>query len=181
MKKKIFIGIAIVVIAFIAFASYRFATTKNLSPAKVASYSENGLDIQVKYSSPSKRGRLIFGEKKDEALQPYGQYWRLGANDATEVTFNKNVTFAGKPINAGGYRMFAVPGPTSFLITLNSELGKFGYFEPDYTLDVIKVDVPVQATPLTESLTFSFSSDSTGVNMDIAWDTTLIRVPIKAQ
>ncbi len=180
MMKKIFIGIGVVLLAFVLFVVY--LNVFPASPPKTASISDHGLDIKVSYGSPFKKGRLIFGEAKDKALQPYGKYWRLGANAATEITFSKNVNFAGKPVNAGSYRMYAVPGPTSFQVSLNSETGVFlAVREPDYTKDVIKVDVPVTEGAETEELTISFATDSTGVNMNCNWDKTQFTVPIKVQ
>ncbi|MCE2996709.1 MAG: DUF2911 domain-containing protein [Cyclobacteriaceae bacterium] len=136
--------------------------------------------MKVSYSQPYKKGRLIFGEEKDGALQPYGKYWRLGANAATEITFSKDVNFAGKAVKAGSYRMYAVPGATTFQVSLNSELGVFlGVTEPDYTLDVVKVEVPVTTTDNeVEQFVINFASDSTGVNMDFVWDKIQVRVPI---
>ena len=110
MKKKIAIGIGVILLAFIAFVAY--LNLFPASPPMTIAFSDRGLDVKVSYSRPYKNGRLIFGAAKDKALQPYGKYWRLGANAATEITFNKNVNFAGKPVNAGSYRMYAVPGPT---------------------------------------------------------------------
>jgi len=180
MKKKILIGVGVVILAFVLFLVYTAMFPK--SPKKTVEYSDKGLDIKVSYCQPSKRGRLIFGEEKDKALQPYGKYWRLGANAATEISFNKNITFAGKPINAGSYRMYAVPGPTSFQVSLNSEVGVyFANNEPNYSLDVLKVEVPVTESPETEQFTISFASDSTGVNMNFAWDKTLVSIPISIQ
>jgi hypothetical protein len=181
MLKKILIGVAVLLLAVVGFFGYTLLFPK--SPTTSTSFSSNGLDIKVNYSQPSKRGRLIFGDEKDGALQPYGKYWRLGANAATEITFSKNITFAGKSVNAGSYRMYAVPGPTSFQISLNSEVGVyFGVNEPDYTKDVLKVDVPVSAAPgETEKFAIQFSDDSEGVNMDFVWDKTLVRVPITIQ
>jgi hypothetical protein len=180
MLKKIFIGIGVVVLAFVLFVGYNIMFPA--SPKDTATYSGNGLDIQVNYSRPFKKGRLIFGDEKDKALQPYGKYWRLGANSATEISFNKNVNFGGKAVNAGKYRMYAVPGATSFQVSLNSELGVFlAVNEPDYKLDVVKVDVPVSATAETEQFTINFASDSTGVVMNLLWDKTQVSVPISAQ
>ncbi len=180
MKKKILIGLGVVRLAFILFVVY--INVFPASPPKTASISDKGLDINVKYGAPFKKGRLIFGDEKDKALQPYGKYWRLGANAATEITFSKNVTFGGKPVNAGSYRMYAVPGSTSFQVSLNSEVGVFfGVNEPDYKLDVVKVDAPVTEGPETEQFTISFASDSTGVNMNCNWDKIQFSVPIKAQ
>ncbi len=182
MKKKIFIGLGVVLVALVAFVLYVVLIGSKKSPEKTTTFSEQGLDIKVVYCQPYKKGRLIFGEEKDGALQPYGKYWRLGANAPTMITFSKNINFAGKPVNAGSYRMYAVPGASSFQISLNSEGGVSGAFEPDYSLDVLKVDVPVSTAPTeTEQFTINFSSDSTGVKMDFVWDKTLVSVPIVPQ
>jgi hypothetical protein len=182
MKKKIYIGLALVLIVLVGFVLYGVLIASKKSPKDTATFSDKGLDIKVDYSRPFKRGRVIFGEKKDEALLPYGIYWRLGANAATEISFGKNINFAGKPVNAGSYRMYAVPGADSFEISLNSELGiSSAHNEPDYSKDVVKVTVPVEPAPETEQLTISFSSDPAVIDMDIAWDKTKVSVPITLQ
>ncbi len=178
MIKKILIGIGVLLLAVVAFLVYSNLFPK--SPKKITEFSNESLTVKVSYSQPYKKGRLIFGEEKDGALQPYGKYWRLGANAATEITFNKDVNFAGKAIKAGTYRMYAVPGATSFQVSLNSEVGVFlGVTEPDYSLDVAKVDVPVtSANNEVEQFTINFSSEGTGINMDFMWDKIVVRVPI---
>src|SRR4030095_14789245 len=206
MKRKIFITLAILALAWIGYRAYRIATTRSHSPKETISFNNNGLEISVTYSRPFKKGRQIFGEAKDRALLPKGQfwtdgfriltglprtkgalvpngkYWRLGANDATEISFNKNINFADKPVNAGKYRMYAVPNPNTWLITLNSELGEFGYFEPNHSLDVVTVEVPVETVAAeTEQFTISFIKDSSGVKMNFLWDKTLVSVPLRIQ
>lgn len=182
MKKKILIGIGAILIIVIGYVAYTLLTTRSHSPLATVETTVGDMNVKVVYCRPYKKGRLIFGEESADALLPYGKYWRLGANEATEITFSKDINFAGKPISAGRYRMYTVPNADSWQISLNSEVGKWGAFEPDYSLDVLKVDVPVQTNPQeTEQLTIQFSSDSTGVLMDFIWDKTLIRVPIAQQ
>jgi hypothetical protein len=181
MKKIIFIVIGAIFVIAAGFVIYGALTTQSHSPLQKADYNFKGLDVKISYCRPYKKGRLIFGDANDKALVPYGKYWRLGANYATEISFSKNVNFAGKPISAGSYRMYAVPSANAWQISLNSELGKFGFFEPDYKLDVLKVDVPVGAWPETEQFTVSFSNDSSAVQMDFVWDKTIVRVPIIPQ
>ena len=180
MRKKIFIVIGILLLGIAAYYVYGVLTSRSLSPSETKSISHQGLDVKVVYCRPYKKRRLIFGEEKDEALVPYGKYWRLGANEATEITFSKDVTFGDIPIKAGSYRLYAVPQPEAWTLTLNSELGKFGYFEPNYAMDVGKLDVPVDTAPQeTEQLTITFDPDSLGViTMNIDWDKTRVRVPI---
>jgi len=183
MKKKIFIGLGIVFLLFVIWVIYGLFFAPRPSPTETTEFSGNGLDVKVVYSRPYKKGRLIFGEEKDGALQPYGKYWRLGANEATEITFSKNISFAGKPVSAGTYRMYAVPGATTWKVSLNSELGVFlGVREPDYSLDIAKVDVPAGTADVeTEQFVINFSNDSTTVNMDFVWDKAFVRVPITVQ
>ena len=181
MKKKIFLGIGIVFIVFVLWAVYGLFFAPKKSPSATVSFNDKGLDIKVSYSQPSKRGRLIFGEESKGALQPYGKYWRLGANAATEITFSKDITFAGQPVNAGSYRMYAVPEAEAFQVILNSELGVVftAASEPDHTLDILSVKIPVDPMMAeVETFTISFESDSIGVNMNMVWDKTHLRVPI---
>jgi Protein of unknown function (DUF2911) len=183
MKKILLISLGVLFTLVVGVALYGALVVSKRSPISTATISDQGLDIKVTYCQPYKKGRLIFGEEKDGALQPYGKYWRMGANAATEITFSKNANFGGKAVNAGSYRMYAVPGPDSFQLSLNSELGVyFAIREPDYAKDIVKVDVPVTAAPTeTEQFTISFGSDSTGVKMNLIWDKTQVTVPITAQ
>ena len=203
MKRRIFISIGILAVAWLGYRAYRIATTRSHSPTETITFNNNGLDISVTYGRPYKKGRVIFGEAKDRAwlpkgkfwtdgfrlltglprttgaLVPDGIYWRLGANDATEISFSRNVSFAGKPVNAGRYRMYAVPNQDAWRVTLNSEVGQFGYHEPDHSFDVVTVEVPVETTsPETEQFTINFDSDSSVVNMNFIWDKTRIRIPL---
>lgn len=182
MLKKILIGVGSVLLVTVGYFTYLNMFPK--SPPTMAETSDRGLDIKVTYGQPSKRGRVIFGEEATGALQPYGKYWRFGANAATEITFSKNINFAGQSVNAGSYRMYTVPGEQSFKVVLNSELGVrlMARWDANHELDVASVDVPVQMAPSeVEKFTISFRSDSVGTIMDCAWDRTLISIPITAQ
>lgn len=183
MKKKILIGIGVLFLLFILWVVYGLFIATPVSPPTAASYSEGGLEIAVAYSQPSKKGRLIFGEEKDGALVPYGKYWRLGANAATEITFNKDVNFGGEPIKAGTYRMYAVPGPKAFKVTLNSETGVFfGVADPDHDLDIVTVEAPIhKPTSEMETFTIGFSAKDTGVTINFSWDQTMFTIPIALQ
>ena len=183
MIKKILLGIGALLIIFVVYSVYVLFIATPKSPPGTAEYSDREFEITVNYSRPYKKERLIFGEEADGALLPYGQYWRLGANAATEISLSKDVLFAGKSLSAGTYRMSAVPGPNSFTINLNSELDVFfGITEPDQEFNVLSVDAPV--TPQdneTEMFTISFSNDSEVIMMNFVWDKTLFSVPITVQ
>lgn len=181
MLKKILWGVAIVVVAMLAYVGYIMMTTRNHSPAAVATQLMGEDTIRVSYCRPFKKGRVIFGEEASGALQPYGVYWRLGANEATEITFPKAVSFAGESVAAGTYRMYAVPGANNFEVVLNSELGQWGYYEPHEKLDVVRVKVPVEQIPEKEQFEILFSQDSVQTYLHFDWDQTRVTVPISQQ
>src|SRR6478736_2851614 len=118
MKKKILIGLAIVIVLLAIGFAWLNNRNRTLSPPGKTELTVNGLTVSIPYSRPSVRGRLIFGTEEQKALQPYGKYWRLGANESTEITVNKDVLFNGQPVKAGTYRMYAIPGAASFEIAL---------------------------------------------------------------
>ena len=74
------LGALIAVIALL-FVYTTFINPK--SPREKTTYTKDELALSVAYSSPFKRERLIFGTQENNALVPYGKYWRLGANMAT--------------------------------------------------------------------------------------------------
>jgi len=183
MLKKILIGVGVAVLLFVMWAVYGLFIAAPVSPLATASYNEGGLEISIAYSQPSKKGRLIFGAEEDGALQPYGTYWRLGANAATEITFNKDVTFGGEPVKAGTYSMYAVPGANVFKVALNSATDIFfGVAEADHELDVVTVDAPVQKPASeVETFTIGFSTTDSGVTINFSWDQTMFTVPVAIQ
>jgi hypothetical protein len=181
MKKKILISLLVVVVIFIGYVAYSILSTRNLSPKGSVSYNKNGLVVSVKYGRPFKKNRLIFGTEEQSALVPYDKYWRLGANEATEITFNKDVMFAGAAVKAGSYRMYTVPASAKkWTVVLNSELGKWGAWDADHTLDVVKVDVsPVSINETIEQFTIDFEEAQQGIIMNFKWDKTKVPVPIQ--
>jgi hypothetical protein len=183
MNKKMLVSIVLIAIVAVAgYMIYQMISSRSLSPLQKVSYNYNGLDLKVVYCSPSKRGRVIFGDAQAGALIPYGTYWRLGANSATEITLSKDVKIGDKDLKAGSYRMYAIPGQASWQIAFNSELGKWGFDEPNHDLDVLKVDAPASKSDMpVEQFKISFSNDSVNLSMNLDWENTHVSVPITSK
>ncbi len=180
--RKILIGVIAVIVLLGAAYLYFSYRNRTLSPPGSASLTSGGVTVNISYSRPSVRGRVIFGSEEQGALQPYGKYWRLGANESTEIEFNRDVLFNGNPVKKGRYRMFAIPGPENFEIGLNTELDKWGAMEPNYGLDILRTKVPVQKTSApVEQYTISLAPEGDGINVIFEWSDTRFVVPIKAQ
>ena len=149
------------------------------SPIAIARVTHQPSDTYVKvvYGQPYKRDRQIFGD-----LVPYGEVWRTGANEATELTTTKDILIAGQQLAAGTYTLFSIPREDQeWTIILNSQLGQWGAFDYPESKDVLRVDVPSmdkQAT--TEAFTIQFGElvqDSTNIVMQ--WGQKMIKIPVE--
>ena len=129
---------------------------------------------RVIYSRPQKTNRPIFG-----GLVKYGELWRLGANEATEIEFYKNVKIGGKKISKGRYTLYAIANEDSWTMILNSDTDTWGSFKYDVKKDVVRTTIPVQKTDASlESLAMSFEKTTLGFNLVIAWDYIKASLPI---
>lgn len=129
---------------------------------------------RVIYSRPQKGGRTIYGD-----LVEYNQVWRMGANEATEIEFFKDVKIGGKRIVKGKYTVYAIVNPTQWTLILNKDTDIWGAFKYDEKKDVVRVSVPVEklAEPV-ESFSIQFDKTAAGANLVIAWDDVKVALPI---
>jgi len=178
--KRIIISILAIVVVLVGTSLYLTISTKNHSPLAHATYDKDGLSIDIKYCQPFKKGRLIFGDEKDGALQPFGKYWRLGANEATTITTNKNVKFGGHSLEAGTYSLYAIPGVEFFTIAVNEVYDRWGYAEADVSKDIFRLNVPVEYTNASiEQLQINFIEKGDNALLKIGWDTTELKIEIE--
>ncbi|HYH15415.1 MAG TPA: DUF2911 domain-containing protein [Flavisolibacter sp.] len=117
-------------------------------------------NITINYSSPSVKGRKIWGE-----LVPYGQAWRAGANEATVFQTDKTITVEGKQLPAGNYSLFAIPGENEWQFIFNAEIGQWGVKRTgeanrDPAKDVLTVTVkPTTASAMSERLVYDVTTN----------------------
>lgn len=177
--KKPFLVIAIILVilltGFFGFKKY----TKSSSPAAIAEFHQKGINVKVNYSRPSKKKRYIFGREQDNALVPYGKVWRTGANEATLITIEKSIIFAGKPVEPGTYSLWTIPEQSSWKVILNKETGQWGTNYNDGQ-DFLKGEVPIRISKKVEELfNIYFEEIPNGVNMILSWDQTEAIIPIQ--
>jgi len=122
--------------------------------------------MRVIYSRPQRNGRIIFGD-----LVEYGKVWRLGANEATEIEFYKNVKIGDNKVSKGRYTLYAIPNPDNWIIILNKDLDSWGAFKYDAQKDVLRTTVPVEKlNESVEALAMTFEKTDNGCNLVMAWD-----------
>lgn len=93
-------------------------------------------DVTIMYGSPAVNGREIWG-----GLVPYGEVWRTGANEATTIEFQTDVTVEGNEVKAGKYALFTIPGEDEWTFILNSEPKQWGAYKYDKSKDVLRFTV----------------------------------------
>lgn len=147
------------------------------SPADIAVFPKRGSDkaVKVVYSRPQANDREVFGN-----LVKYGKVWRTGANEATEITFYKDVKFGGKMVKAGTYSLFSIPNEGKWTIILNSELNQWGAYQYEEKSDVVRVEANVKSSDENvEAFSIIFDKSNSGTTMYIGWENTIVEIPIE--
>jgi hypothetical protein len=149
---------------------------KRISPVALASVKYKDSYIKVTYGQPSKKKRVIFG-----GLVPYNEIWRTGANEATEITFTREVIIQGKTVDAGTYTLFTIPNPGEWTIVLNKDIGLWGSYNYNFKQDYNRWTVPIQKLDgkSFESLTIQFDGKNNVADLNICWDDICISLPIQ--
>ena len=132
-------------------------------------------DISISYSRPAMNGRKIFGE-----LLPFGELWRLGANENTKITNSDILIFGSDTLNAGTYAIFARPNMDSWEVIFYTETTNWGLPEKWETSKVaLTVNAKVKKMPMvTENLTISIDNmEFNSAVLSITWDKSQVSLP----
>lgn len=131
--------------------------------------------VKITYSQPRKNGREIFGK-----LVPFGQVWRLGANEATELTCTNDILLSGNVLKSGTYSLFAIPEKEKWTLIINSDNGLWGAYNYNSKADVLRVDLPASFIPgndLYESFTIKIEQKTDTAQLIFLWDRTQAILP----
>lgn len=163
------------------------------SPIGIAKTHVGDAYVKVTYGRPYMRGREIFGTNTAERtfLVPFGEVWRTGANEATEITLTQPLLVDGRRLEAGTYSIFTTPGPQNWTVHVSPYLGLDGtgifdastqtftpVFDPDD--DVLTLQIASRQTGETvDQFTILFEPAGGGADMVLRWERTEIRVPLR--
>ena len=170
MKKLLLI----IAIGFTASLNAQILTPK-ASPAAKIQQKVGLADIQIEYSRPGAKGRVIFGD-----LIPFGQMWRLGANENTKITTTEALFIGKDTLKAGTYALFAKPGPTNWELYFYADHSNWGLPEPwDPKKVVLQANAGVQKTQdFQENLAISLDAlTNNGGTLLICWENTKVSLP----
>jgi len=133
-------------------------------------------DIEISYSRPGVKDRLVFG-----GIVPYGQVWRTGANASTKISFSTPVKLNGVSIPAGRYALYTIPGEKEWTIIIYKDTTLWGALKYDPKDDLARFKAaPAQMPDLLETFTTEFNDiRDESATLNLAWEKT--RVPIRIE
>lgn len=176
--KKLFLtfGVIIVFVFYNELNAQKFDQLDQ-APTDIAYLRKNSVSkplVKVVYSRPSKKGEAVFGDQI-----PYGEIWRTGSNEATEVKFYRDLKFGNKLVKAGTYILHTIPGEKEWTIILNSNTDTWGAFFYDESKDVARIKVPIKKIEELDVFSIDFRKNFRRTFMVLAWDSTQIDIPLE--
>lgn len=171
MKKILFL-------AAIAAANVSFAQTLTTpQPSTTQTIKQNfGLSsIELSYSRPNAKGRTVIGD-----LVPFGKVWRTGANQATTLNFDDDVTIGDKKITAGKYGLLTIPDKENWTLIITKQLDVTSPAAYKAENDVVRINVkPVTIKDKVETFTIQFMNvKASSCDLNLQWENTSVTLPI---
>ncbi len=147
------------------------------SPKNSIEFMVGGERAVLCWDAPQMREREIFGQ-----LVPYGEMWRMGANEATAIHLTFAGDIGGVEVEPGSYSLYMIPGAETFEFFVNTDFERWGI---PITPDVRQKEVgsftraPTILEEPVESLSFRYESH--GENMGhivMEWENTRVDIPV---
>jgi hypothetical protein len=135
------------------------------SPHVKTTWTIDGANISITYGRPYLKGRDI------KTMEPAGQIWRVGADEATTLTTDKALKFGTLNVPAGSCTLFAVPGESQWQLVINKQTEQWGTdYDQKQDLGRVPMTVSSLAKPV-EQLTFVIDDTPAGARLHIDWGT----------
>ena len=146
------------------------------SPACTLKQRVGVTDIEINYSRPGLKGRVVVGK-----IDPYGEVWRTGANNATRITFSTPVKLQGSNLDAGTYELFTIPGKDEWTVILQKAAKQWGAYQYKQENDTLRVTArPVALTDPVETFTIDINDiRDESATLNLIWADW--RVPVKLE
>jgi hypothetical protein len=148
-----------------------------VSPAASVSQTIGTTEVTIVYHRPGVKERDIWG-----GLVPYGQPWRMGANEATTIEFSDAVKIDGNEVPAGKYSLFAIPGPDTWTLVINEDPNQWGAYGYDQEKDALRLDVRPVAAPHTEWMRFTIDpAGTTSAVVRLNWESLSVPMTVEVE
>ena len=130
--------------------------------------------IEITYDRPVARGRDLFG-----GIVPFGEIWNPGANDATAISFSRDVSVNGNPLPAGRYSLWAIPDPNRWTIVFNRQADVYHTPYPGEEDDALRLMASPRRGAHMETLAFYFAAvEKKDAELRLHWGETYVPLRI---
>jgi Protein of unknown function (DUF2911) len=130
-------------------------------------------NIAIEYGSPRRREREILGK-----VVPYDKVWRTGANAATALSTDRELTVGDKTIPVGQYTLWTLPTRNGVDLIINRQVGQWGT-EYDASKDLVHIPMTMSmASPPRENFAITLTGRGGRGELRIQWDTFVWSVPV---
>ncbi len=167
--KKIFFCLAILFTHFLVLAQIKIPQP---SPKAVINQTVGLTDVEIVYSRPSARGRIVYG-----TLVPFGKLWRTGANENTTISFSDDVVIDGKTLKKGKYALYTIPNIQSWEVIFYNTTDNWGTPKVfDEANVALRTKVKEEAIPNSvDTFTISISNlDTNSANLELSWEHSIV-------
>ncbi|MCB0278695.1 MAG: DUF2911 domain-containing protein [Calditrichaeota bacterium] len=172
MKAKANLATIIVLLFVQSLYSQKARPSPNASVSQTFGVTE----VTVKYCRPGIKGRDVWNTN----IAPYGKVWRTGANEATTITFTKDVKINGETVKAGSYTLFTIPDKAEWTIILNKTTGQWGT-QYDSATDLMRFNVKAMVVEFKERLEIDLDNPTDdSVELGIHWEKAKVKFKIEA-
>ena len=152
----------------------RKVTENAQSPTADTSIKLRGHAITIEYNAPSARGRQVEG-----GLVPYGSVWRLGADSATTLTTDTDITIGDLKVPKGVYTLYILASESGWKLLVNKQTGQWGTdYSEGQDLGRVSMKTSKLSSPA-ETLKITLKASEPGTMLEIVWGSTRAVVPIK--
>jgi hypothetical protein len=167
--------------ATVAFAQMQMQP-QYASPVATTTVAFGDKQVRINYHAPSMHGRDIFG-----GLVPYGKIWRAGANQATLLHTELDLTLGTLAVPKGDYSLYILPEADQWTLIVNKQTGQWGINhdgsttdDPAQELGRVVVKLSKQTTPV-EAWTIALAKDGNLGTLTFSWAGTIATVPFTAK
>ena len=173
MTKHLWMAVAVAVAASAVLSA-------QASPPAQATATIGGKNLAVRYSSPSVRGRKIFGDGGLLSRDPTYPAWRAGANTATTLRTDADLEISGLAVPKGTYSLYVwVKNPDAWELIINKQTGQSG-LDYNQRMDLGRVKMTMTKPPaLVERLKYTLTDAGGGKGeLRLEWENHVATVPI---
>ncbi len=144
------------------------------SPPETATGSIGGKNITIKYSSPGVKGRegQLFGKDGRISHDPHYPVWRAGANSATALHTDADLTIGNLSVPKGDYTLFVdISDPDHWVLIVSKQTGEWG-LRYDSSQDLGRTPMTMSKPPaMVENLQWTINDLGGGNgNITLAWE-----------